>query len=111
MNILRRAGLRRLIQISCFAIPIMAGAANLPFDAAVEYIPEHSEILLGEPLYVTFSVTNKGSNTFYLETGGDYRRLFGWGVSLLTPWMPRVSWPKTLTLTLKIWGVSSIALK
>jgi hypothetical protein len=73
MNNLTHIGFCRFIYTAIFAIPIMASAANPHFEAAVKYIPEHSKILLGEPLFVTFSVTNGGANTFYLETGGDYR--------------------------------------
>jgi hypothetical protein len=72
MNTLKRACLCGLIYI-VFAISFVASAAKVSFEAAVNYIPEHNQILLGEPLYVTFSVTNKGANKFYFETGGDYR--------------------------------------
>ena len=55
------------------ATHFVANAVNATIKAGFEYVPEHSEIVLGEPLYVTFSVTNQGFATFYLETGGDYR--------------------------------------
>ena len=77
MNKLKCACLCGLVGILFFAISIVvsvvANPANAPFKAAVDYIPERTEIVLGEPLYVTFSVTNKGFRPFYLETGGDFR--------------------------------------
>jgi hypothetical protein len=73
MNIVKRVVFCSFIHMASFAMSMTAVAANPHFEAAVEYTPEKGEILLGEPLYVTFSVTNKGTHTFYLETGGDYR--------------------------------------
>jgi hypothetical protein len=51
------------------------------------FIPEHAEIRLGEALGVTFYVTNTGTQTVYLETGGDARgvrsdRFQFWAVDL-----------------------------
>jgi hypothetical protein len=44
---------------------------EIQFEAG--FVPERNEILLGEPLYLTFYVTNTGPQTFHLETGGDSR--------------------------------------
>ena len=46
-------------------------ADEIKFEAG--FIPEQNEILLGEPIFIVFFVTNTGTQTFYLETGGDYR--------------------------------------
>ena len=60
--------------LTVFCICSVLGATDagkIKFEAG--FIPERDEIMLGEPLYVTFYVTNTGSQTFYLETCGDYR--------------------------------------
>ena len=44
-------------------------AQGMKFEAS--FVPERQEIRLGQPLSVTFYVTNTGTQTFYLETGGD----------------------------------------
>jgi hypothetical protein len=59
-----------LLRVFCFTL-VAAEVQGIKFDAG--FVPESREILLGEPLYITFYVTNTGTQTFYLETGGDSR--------------------------------------
>ncbi|MCF7731803.1 MAG: HEAT repeat domain-containing protein [Akkermansiaceae bacterium] len=47
--------------------------AGFKFDAG--FIPEKSEIMVGEAIYATFYVRNTGTEPIYLETGGDGRSI------------------------------------
>ena len=43
------------------------------YEVEAGFAPDKTEIIMGEPLFITFFVKNVGDKPFHLETGGDYR--------------------------------------
>ena len=56
------------------AFPIYLNTYHAP-TATIRagFIPDKDKLVLGEPLQVTFTVTNPGPTDFVFEFGGDYR--------------------------------------
>jgi hypothetical protein len=73
-NFRQRVGNKKqlLALIFCSVLPVF-GKASTGIEFQAGFFPETNEIMVAEPIYVAFYITNSGSQTFYLETGGDYR--------------------------------------
>jgi abhydrolase domain-containing protein 14 len=53
------------------SMPSTAAKDGIPIEA--RFTPDHSQIILGEPLFITFSVTNRSDTPYRFDVGGDSR--------------------------------------
>lgn len=52
-----------------------AGMADHPFEAS--FSAEKTRVVLGEPAFLVFELTNRSDATLYMKEGGDYRNRLG----------------------------------
>ena len=66
-----------LLLSSGFIVTAQTADTNEPLPVEVRLQPEKKVIMLGEPLFVAFNVTNISGEKLYLGVGGDYRNKYG----------------------------------
>jgi len=64
------------------ALAVAWGAAESPAESAGHlfesaFSPEKAHLVLGEPAFFVFELTNRSSATLYMKEGGDYRNRLG----------------------------------
>jgi hypothetical protein len=76
-----------LYTLGCFVVGLLAASGssvtaqvdqtNSDVPIQVRLTPDKKTVLLGEPLFVSFEVTNLSGENLCLSVGGDYRNKFG----------------------------------
>lgn len=77
LNVVRYCGVSVFLLFNSLSVWAQADPKDNDVPVKITLRPDKETIMLGEPLYIAFEVTNVSGETLCLGVGGDYRNRFG----------------------------------
>ena len=77
LNVIRYCGVSLLLLLSNSSALAQVDKENTEVPVRITLRPDKETIMLGEPLFISFEVTNLSGERLCLGVGGDYRNKFG----------------------------------
>jgi hypothetical protein len=77
LNVVRYCGVSLFLLFNCSSVLAQVDAENKDVPVRISLRPDKETIMLGEPMFIAFAVTNLSGEKLCLGIGGDYRNRFG----------------------------------